>query len=233
MMFVISKKLKGELETVLNIPCRVLYKTPDIDRVYEPYGGVRGYIHFLYTGNLHSNRWKSLALLAAVLKEHNYGHLDIYTASPITRLINESLNLDGYSSIHPPVSQLEVKKLQNEADVLVHAEAFDRYNKSLVRCAISTKIMDYLSAGRCILAIGPSDIASIEYLKENGVALVASNKMELNSIIERMHSDSSIVSEFAHKGRDYSSSHLSAERMRHDLYNNLQLIIDNYNRCDK
>lgn len=230
MIFVISNKLKDELEKYLRIPCRVLYKTPDKTRAIEPYNGVGKDVKFLFTGNIYCNRWKSLSLLANILESNNFGHLDVYTASPITSEIEKSLNIEGYSAIHPPVSQAEVIKLQNDADVLVHAEGFDRYNKSLVRCAISTKIMDYLSVGRCILAIGPSDISSIEYLSENDVALIASSEKELDNIICRMKSDSSLISEYAHRGMDYSNKHLDAEQMRQKLYDDLQMVIDKYNK---
>lgn len=230
MMFVISKKLKEEIENHLNIPCRVLYKTPDKDRAAEPYKANNGTVRFLFTGNILSNRWKSLAMLVKALKSQNFGHLDVYTANPISKAIDKALNVEGYSTIHPPVSQNEVIKLQNEADVLVHAEAFDRYNKSLVRCAISTKIMDYLSVGRCILAIGPSDISSIEYLSENIVALTANSEDELVDVIKRMKQDPSIISAYALRARDYSNSHLNAEQMRAELLDDLQKVIDGYKK---
>lgn len=228
MMFVISKKLKEEIESHLNIPCRVLYKTPDKDRAAEPYNANQGTVRFLFTGNILSNRWKSLALLVKALKSQNFGHLDVYTANPISKAIDKALNVEGYSTIHPPVSQNEVIKLQNEADVLVHTEAFDRYNKSLVRCAISTKIMDYLSVGRCILAIGPSDISSIEYLSENTVALTANSEEELVDVIKRMKQDPSVISAYALRARDYSNSHLNAEQMRAELHDDLQKVIEKY-----
>lgn len=228
MMFVISKKLKEEIESHLNIKCQVLYKTPDACRSIEAYKGTEKVVKFLFTGNIYSNRWKSLAMLAQSLKKQDFGHLDIYTASPITPAISKSLNIDGYSEIHPPVSQAEVINLQNKADVLVHAEAFDSYNKSLVRCAISTKIMDYLSVGRCILAIGPSDISSIEYLSENKIALVADSQQTLDNEISKIKVSPQIISEFAQKSQDYSQKHLNSEEMRQKLYNDLQLVIDNY-----
>lgn len=228
MMFVISKKLKEEVESHLNIPCRVLYKTPDKDRAVGLYQGNKSTVRFLFTGNILSNRWKSLAILVKVLKSQNYGHLDIYTANPISNAIDKALNVEGCSTIHPPVSQAEVIRLQNEADVLVHTEAFDRYNKSLVRCAISTKIMDYLSVGRCVLAIGPSDISSIEYLSENNVALTANSEEELVGVIKRMKQNPNLILEYAQRGRDYLEYHLNAEQMREKLYEDLQKVIDNY-----
>ena len=231
MMFVISKKLKEEMERDLHIPCRVLYKTPDESRAYQPYTpGGNGIIKYLFTGNIYANRWKTLAMLAEELRRHGGGKLDIYTATPISKEMDRFLNIDGVSEIHAPVSQEDVIALQNNADVLVHAEAFDKYNKSLVRCAISTKIMDYLSVGRCILAVGPSDISSIEYLADNDLALIANNEQQISEVVRMINADHSVITKYAERGRGYATKKLVASKMRQDLYNDLQAVIDNYKK---
>lgn len=232
MMFVISKKLKDEMEKDLHVPCRILYKTPDENRSYKPYVQKNGVIKYLFTGNIYANRWKSLAMLVGELRKQGGGKLDIYTSTHISNDMNKSLSIEGVSEIHAPVSQEEVIQLQNEADVLVHVEAFDRFNKSLVRCAISTKIMDYLSVGRCILAIGPSDIASMEYLTENDIALHSSSANQLNDILRRINADHSIVKNYAEKGRNYATKELNAHLLRKELYNDLQRVIINYKKAN-
>lgn len=228
LLFVISQKLKKELEKDLNIPCIVLYKIPDMGRSYMPYLPNQGKLKFLFTGNIYANRWKSLAMLVDSLKKERIGVLDIYTATPISRSMARALNISGVSTLHSPISQPEVLKLQNESDVLVHAEAFDRYNKSLVRCAISTKIMDYLCAGRCILAIGPSDISSIEYLVENDLALIASTKEQLDSIVNIIKNDKAVIDNYSKRGRGYVKDNLDETSIRAEFYNVLQQVIDNY-----
>lgn len=234
MLFVISRKLKEELEDSLHVPCRILYKTPDVNREYKPYvPSNAGKIRYLFTGNIYANRWKSLAMLANELQKQGDGKLDIYTATPISTKMSKALNIAGISELHASVSQEKVIELQNNADILVHAEAFDKYNKMLVRCAISTKIMDYLSVGRCILAIGPSDIASIEYLTDNDLALSASNESQLTEIVSRVIADHSIIDKYAIKGREYSTQKLNATEMRKALYNDLMYLISNYKTSKK
>ena len=167
-------------------------------------------------------------MLAKELQRQHFGVLDIYTATPFSKNMKKVLDIPGVSYLHAPVTQNEVIELQNKADVLVHAEAFDRYNKSLVRCAISTKIMDYLSVGRCILAIGPSDISSVEYLKDNNLALVASTEKQLRELLKRVNADHTIISDYAVRGRQYATKELNASQMRQALYDDLQHVIDNY-----
>ena len=227
-MYVISKKMKEEYEGLLDIECKILYKTPDTTRQQTPYTEPNNPVRFLFTGNIYANRWKSLAMLAKELQRQHFGVLDIYTATPFSKNMKKVLDIPGVSYLHAPVTQNEVIELQNKADVLVHAEAFDRYNKSLVRCAISTKIMDYLSVGRCILAIGPSDISSVEYLKDNNLALVASTEKQLRELLKRVNADHTIISDYAVRGRQYATKELNASQMRQALYDDLQHVIDNY-----
>ena len=227
-MYVISKKMKEEYEGLLDIECKILYKTPDTTRQQTPYTEPNNPVRFLFTGNIYANRWKSLAMLAKELQRQHFGVLDIYTATPFSKNMKKVLDIPGVSYLHAPVTQNEVIELQNKADVLVHAEAFDRYNKSLVRCAISTKIMDYLSVGRCILAIGPSDISSVEYLKDNNLALVASTEKQLRELLKRVNADHAIISDYAVRGRQYATKELNASQMRQALYDDLQHVIDNY-----
>ena len=229
-IYVISKRLKDELEASLNKPCEILYKIPDETRASIPYDGAHEPIRYLFTGNIYANRWKSLKLLAEALKESKAGVLDIYTANPITKSVDKALNIKGVSTIHKPVSQEKVIQLQNEADVLVHAEAFDITNKLLVRCAISTKIMDYLSVGRSILAIGPSDIASIEYLNDNNLALSADSKDRLIMLVNSIHSNPSILMDYSKRGSGYISNQLNAKDLRYRLYNSLNEVISSYNK---
>ncbi len=228
MMYVISKKLKDELERDLRIPCQVLYKIPDENRAFYPYLSTAGTVKYLFTGNIYANRWKSLAMLSFELKRQGGGKLDIYTSTPISKEMDAALNIPGVSEVHKPVPQGEVIRLQNYADVLVHVEAFDKKNKSLVRCAISTKIMDYLSVGRCILAIGPSDISSMEYLIDNDLALYAYDECKLGEIVRKINSDHTVLDSYAAKVNEYAKKQLDAKQLRKAVYDSLQQVIDHY-----
>ena len=226
LFYCISERLKNELEASLHVPCKVLYKIPDSGRSFEPYKKIHKPIRFLFTGNIGANRWKTLSMLAKSLQKLQFGNLDIYTSNPITKEIENSLNIEGYSSTHGPVSQSEVIRLQNEADVLVHVEAFDLRNRLLVRGAISTKIMDYLSIGRSILAIGPEDIDSMAFLKEGDVAMMAHSKNDLIDILNKIKNDNTILFDYAQRGVNQIHKHYDADTMRMNLYNELKLLIN-------
>lgn len=220
--------MRKDYSRYLNIEGKILYKIPDFSRMQSEYSTINQPVRFLFTGNIGSNRWKTLSLLASTLKELDFGHLDIYTATPLTDEMTIALNIAGYSETHAPVTQNEVKLLQNNADVLVHTESFDLSNKLLVRYSISTKIMDYLCMGRAILAIGPADVASIEYLRDNNAALVASSKDEIIKVIRRLKSNKELLFQWSKKGLEFAKSQMNSEEMKLSLYNDLKEIIRNH-----
>lgn len=226
LLYLISEKMRKDYTKYLKLPCKVLYKIPDFSRQQSEYTELHSPLKYLYTGNIGANRWKTLSLLAKSIQLSGTGHLDIYSPTPITSAIEKSLVIDGFSELHSPVTQDEVKELQNNADVLVHVESFDLANKMLVRYSISTKIMDYLCVGRTILAIGPSDIASIDYLKSNNAALVATSKKEIDEIVSMIKNNPEIIIDYSQKGLSFARTQMNSEEMKQALYNDLAQIID-------
>lgn len=228
LLYTISDMMRTDYEKMLGVPCKILYKFPDLSRGLGTYKRQKNKpIHFLYTGNIGDGRWKTLSKLGMALKENKFGILDVYTATPITEEIKAELEIDGFSTVHNPVSQKEVIKLQGEADILVHAESFEKKNKLLVRYSISTKIMDYLCAGRTIFAIGPNDIASIEFLKLNNLALCASSDSEISDVVTNLKQFPEQIDAMSVKGLDYVLANLDASKMRKDLFNELKYISEN------
>ena len=76
----------------------------------------------------------------------------------------------------------EYLSLLQSADIAVHVESFDEKMIRRTWVSISTKIADYLGAGKCILAIGPEEIASIAHIKE--AACVVNQLDELHGKVE-------------------------------------------------
>lgn len=225
-LYVISEKMRNDYERMLKIPCSVLYKFPDTQRKKDVYCLGEGSLKYLYAGNIGAGRWKSLAVLADALTRTNGGRLDIYTHTPLTSNMKKAL---VNSVIHDPVSYSKIIDLQNESDVLVHAESFDTKNKLAVRYSISTKIMDYLSVGHCIFAIGPKDIASIEYLSKNDLAIIASSKKEISDEVENITKNPDVILEYAKNAETFIAKMSSPPSQQELLREDLQRIIDSYN----
>lgn len=144
-------------------------------------------LQFLYVGGLHSNRWKVLSLIGKSLERISQkglrGNLKIFSMEQPEDKILEELNNKEYSMYCGALDAKGIKKAINEADILVHVESFDRKSKRVTYLSVSTKIPEYMCAGKCILAVGPSDVASMEYIKDTntGFVIMSTNKEDIDS----------------------------------------------------
>ena len=138
-------------------------------------------IRMIFAGNLGIGRWKILKNLAKSIELIDKIHgirceLKIYSLSCPNKKILKGLNNGIYSQFCGALAQEELKKVQCNSNMLVHVEAFDHKNKYITRLSISTKIPEYMNSGKCILAIGPKEVASMSYLYDNNSAAVIFNK---------------------------------------------------------
>ncbi len=131
---------------------------------------------FLYTGGLHLNRWKSLLMLCEAFhvigQEHRLS-IDIYCPENDKDIFENYFFKFNFIAFRGHVPSVKINEILSEADVLIHCESFDNYTRKYTKLSISTKIPLYLKEGKIILAFGPEEIESINYIKRNdaGVAI--------------------------------------------------------------
>ena len=103
----------------------------------------------------------------------------------------------------------------------MHVESFDEKSKNSTRYSLSTKIPEYLNSGVCIFAYGPDDIASIEYLKENSVAFVCSNKTDLRLTLKKLLFTPELSIKFEEQGLELAKAKHNAIQISNDFTNRL------------
>ena len=137
-------------------------------------------IKLVYAGNLGINRWKVLKLIGQAIKELKQdgisAHLQIYSSCVPTKHICNKLTIPFVSEFRGSLYGEALEQVKKEADILVHVEAFEKRYCQLTYTAMSTKVPEYMGSGRTILAVGPGESASIEFLKENNVAMVVTER---------------------------------------------------------
>ena len=202
--YVISELQKKEYEKAFRKPCKLLTKFADFSGVPATKTEYNQPLQLVFTGNIMTGRWQSLAMIANVLKKINQNgtkaELRIYTANPLTEKMQNALQIENSSYVMGSVSADEVVDIQQKADILVHAEGMSLKNKLIVRQSFSTKIVDYFKAARPILAIGPSDVASFQHLIHNDCAIVASCEEEVEKQLSEILNDTRILTTVAKKG---------------------------------
>ncbi len=133
-----------------------------------------------YVGGLHLNRWRVLLRVADSLQRisERFGQearLAVYAAEVPPEAA-------GAFSIHPRIEYCgsvpsnEVPDVLASSRALLHVESFDSDARRATRLSVSTKIPEYLSSGRCVVAVGPPEVASIRYLADAGAAFVVSDE---------------------------------------------------------
>lgn len=89
----------------------------------------------------------------------------------------------------------EVCKEMDKSDMALFIESFDRRYVRLTRLSFSTKIIDCMQSTAAILAIGPQDIAPIDYLLRNNLGYVISNPGEIEDRMEYLLNHIELIQE--------------------------------------
>lgn len=214
--FAITPKMCNECKQYLNIEPKMLTRPVTVSDFKKNANCKGRTINILYTGSLYIDRHKTIKLLIDVIKEINGKerkfHLDIYTNSILSNSDKKRFNIAEICTIHPSVSKEKVIELQSKADILLFVEALKGKYKNAARLSFSTKITDYFAAGKCILAIGPTDIAPIEYLKYRDAALIADSYKSIKYHLENILVHPEIVLEYGKKAYDCGILYHSKEK---------------------
>ena len=159
----------------------------------------------VYMGQVLYGRIYSLIDIAEAIKAINRNEtkilLYVYTNNAITDDMKHQLMDGGYVFLMPPVPYSEVPKIIGENDIVVFVESFNPRFCKIARLSFSTKICDYLASNKCIFAVGPSDIAPMEYFKDEDAAIVANNTDDIKKKLQLL-TDRVIVTEYVRKAQE-------------------------------
>lgn len=185
--FVIGSKMKLEYERVFRRKFGVLVNGIDLKKFSQikPKSFSFNDKTFIisYIGGLHLNRWKSISFIAKLANQIKDLRVvfKVYSVSvPSAEILNsfkESGVIFGGS--------LDSDGVFNElidSHCLLHAESFDENYRVYTKYSISTKIPEYVACRRGIIAIGPSDVASIEFFKRFNIGCVITESDNEDSI---------------------------------------------------
>lgn len=222
LVYTMTQLQKEEYEAKYGCPMKILCKSAEFAPRDRETGDP---IRFLYAGGLYLNRWKILAQISAALAAVNQtgvrAQLHIYSGSKLkpnqTALLNDGKN----AFLHNAIPYRELVERYRQADVAIHAEAFDLKNRLITRLSFSTKIIDCMSSGCAILAVGPAGQAGISYLRDNDAAVCVSDTKQLSCVISELVEHKERISVYAQKAYELGrKNHIKAridEELRRDF----------------
>lgn len=186
-VFAFSPKMKREADAEFGIQCQLLSK-PIKEAEFIP-KDTKAPLKILYTGKLYIGRDEVLAQVAEAIETFNHDEkrfvLDIYTGTELSSTMRNRFERLTSCTLHAPVPQNEVAKLQLESDILLFAESLSDSNLT-ARLSFSTKLTDYFSAGRCIWAVGHEDLGPVSYIKEENAGIVSTNTQEIHDALMKL-----------------------------------------------
>ncbi|MBP3426266.1 MAG: hypothetical protein J6K81_06085 [Rikenellaceae bacterium] len=185
-----------------------------------------------FIGGIHSNRWKSISRLGAIVSDISVKYnwkirVQVYT---MTKPDDDILNLFKSNKVEycGSLDTNGVLEQMRKSHFLLHVESFDEQYRRYVKYSISTKISEYLASNRYVIAFGPHEVASIELLKNNNLGCCLTDKdtdIEIrNKLVEAIitynNYDYSIQQEFVNEN-------YNVENVSRRLMNDLNTIINN------
>ena len=219
-VFVASPKMKWEYDRIFGINSTFISKSVNGDTLKTNVEIIHRPLRMVYLGNVLIGRLESLICIAECLREINQDgvkiQLSVYTNTDISDVNKKRLMCADGVMLFPPVAYDTVPDIISENDVQVFTESLDGENMSVARLSFSTKIVDYLQSGKCILAVGPKDVAPIEYFQTEDAALVATSKQELRDCLLRLSNEMTI--------KEYANKAIQCCKRNHDSRNMHKLI---------
>jgi len=129
---------------------------------------------FIYAGGGHYGRFEILMFVGNCIDKLNQrgfnATFDIYTPEKPPQDVIHNLNKIQCITYKGSLNKQELDQEIKNGSFVVFAESFDKMQRKKTRLSLSTKISEYLVSGRPILAVGPADVSSMEYLQAHGVA---------------------------------------------------------------
>lgn len=175
-MIVISDKMKKDYSEIFKCSITVLRISAEENPFSIPFDKRNGIV---YVGGLGVNRMVPIMELGREMKKQAPSqYIDVYSNdknSEIKAILTEE---NGFR-FHGEASAEEVSQILGKAKFVLYTEAFDDKSKQRTRYSLSTKIGESLRSGACIVAYGPRDISSIEYIADADAAIILKSAAEL------------------------------------------------------
>lgn len=196
-LYVISEEMRNTYKELFSKDGYIIrnfsVEKKDCDFQSNPNSAHPNKLIMIYAGGLHYNRWKVLSQIAQCLKELNASNdvkcfLKIYSSQDISADIINSISTEGASEFCGGVSGEQIADVYANADILLHVESFEKKAIASTKYSFSTKIPEYLSANKCVLAVGPQEIASMRFLSKCACAVCENDK--LFDVLSKIVSDS-------------------------------------------
>ncbi len=217
LLYVISDIQKREYEKIFTPPCKILTKCADFSGDCPEYNAFDNVIKLVYAGNISKGRGESLSYICEAVEKLNSEGLnikfDIYSGSPLNQKTEIAFSRLG-SEFHGRVPYSEIKRVEKEADILVHIEGLSLKDRLAVHQSFSTKLVDFFELGKCIFAVGSYDESFAKHLIDNDAAVVATDKKQVYYKLKELVECKERIIEYGKKAYACGKRHHDKEKIQ-------------------
>lgn len=225
-LFVISDLQKQDYEKAFARECKVITKGANFSKRENIEITHNSPLEILYAGNLALGRWETISHISKALAKINENEkkavLKIYSATPLTDEQKSQIADSKSSFFMGEVSAEKVRELQNKADILVHAESFEERYFNLIHHSFSTKLVDCFHCAKCIFAVGPENVASIDCLIKNDAAIVAKSNDEIYEKLNLLINNQNLIDIYSEKAWRYGKKSFEITDIQKTLAESLE-----------
>lgn len=163
-------------------------------------------LDMIYAGSLYYGRDAVLGKIAQAIEKYNNGstgvkaRLKIFTNTEPSTAAKAIFTIKDCCEYCGSLSKRELIEELNRSEILVFVESFDENQIEKTRYSLSTKVPEYMSVGKPILAVGPKGIGSMDYLED--VALCINALDEMDEKVELLLQSSEVREQYGEQSYD-------------------------------
>lgn len=180
-------------------------------------------IVMIYAGRINLDRWQSLVDVGKALTSiGNSGinvRLDVYSLAEDLELYGARINGPPRLNVCGSLAPNEVFGKLVGGDILLHVESFAKLQRKFTRLSLSTKIPQYLAAGRPIFMYGPSEIGVTKHVRDSGAGVIVDSREidVLAEAIQNLASSYELRRSLGRAGWEFAKRFHDVERVQCDL----------------
>jgi len=181
-------------------------------------------IIFTYSGGLHLERWKTLLLFSQALEKITFNNVNVLlnVYCPDNDRLAYATMFDIYrkTKFCSFVSSDEVLGIIKESTILLHVESFDEKFAHFIKFSLSTKLPQYLAAGKPILGLGPANLSSMKFITRtnSGINISSSSPDFVEKAIHDFICDRKSLHAFSQDAYNYSMKYCSTKNVTLNLF---------------
>ena len=160
--------------------------------------------HVAYFGNLGLKRREQLIEIGRAIKRlqiPGLSGLDVYSGET-NPVYFEGLIEENGIFFQGKVATDEVAEKMADCMAVIHTESFDPLVREKIKYSVSTKIAESMMYAPCLIAYGPEELASIDYLKKNNAAYVITKPENLENGLREILTNDKLRAEIVANARN-------------------------------